>query len=105
VSRRRVVVCTAADKRKVVVLGGTGRVGSATAVSLMEGFPGAYDVVVAGRSRENYEKAVKLRPGLAEARYQALDITDAAAIKVRRRGARRRRMPPRPPRMPAPPSA
>jgi len=78
-----VVVCTAADKKKVVVLGGTGRVGSATAASLLENFADVYDVSVAGRSRENFEKIMKLRPKLKGAQYVACDITDLESVKVR----------------------
>jgi NAD(P)-dependent dehydrogenase (short-subunit alcohol dehydrogenase family) len=81
--RRRVVVCAAGDKKKVVVLGGTGRVGSATAQSLLENFGDAYDVAVAGRSQENFQKVLELRPGLKGARYVACDITDLESVKVR----------------------
>jgi nucleoside-diphosphate-sugar epimerase len=84
--RKRVVVCSAADKKKVVVLGGTGRVGSATAQSLLENFGDAYDVAVAGRSQQNFESVLKLRPGLKGARYVPCDITDLESVKVRAPG-------------------
>lgn len=82
-SRRRVVFCAAADKKKVVVLGGTGRVGSATASSLIENFADTYDVSVAGRTRENFDKILKLRPRLQGARYVPCDINDLESVKVR----------------------
>jgi NAD(P)-dependent dehydrogenase (short-subunit alcohol dehydrogenase family) len=82
-----VVVCTAADKKKVVVVGGTGRVGSATAASLLENFSNVYDVSVAGRSRENFDKILQLRPGLKGASYVACDITDLESVKVQAPGS------------------
>jgi NADPH:quinone reductase-like Zn-dependent oxidoreductase len=82
-ARRTLVVVSAANKKKVVVLGGTGRVGSATASALLEDFGDVYDVAVAGRSRENYDKIVKLRPRLVGASYVPCDIADLESVKVR----------------------
>lgn len=89
-SRRRVVVCVAAgDKKRVVVLGGTGRVGSATAASLLENHGSEYEVALGGRSRENYEACVQRRPQLKDAPFVACDIADPASVKVRARRAQR----------------
>jgi hypothetical protein len=82
INRSRIVVCDAADKKKVIVVGGTGRVGSATASSLLENFGDQYDVSVSGRTRENFEKIVQLRPRLQGARFVPCDITDLEAVKV-----------------------
>ena len=60
--------------------------GSAAAASLLDNFADAYDVVVASRSRESYDRAVKLRPGSksTDADY----ITLANPIAVERRSLR-----------------
>jgi saccharopine dehydrogenase-like NADP-dependent oxidoreductase len=50
-------------KKRVVVLGGTGRVGSATAVSLIDNFSEQYEITVASRSQESFNKICELRPG------------------------------------------
>lgn len=69
--RIRRIRCAAeqGSERTVVVLGGTGRVGSSTAVALLQKDP-SLRVVAASRSRESYEKAVRKRPKLADAEFQ-----------------------------------
>ena len=85
--RRRRVVCVAAEgakgTKKVVVIGGTGRVGSAAAASLLANFGAEYEVVVASRSRESYDKVVELRPSLKKARYVACDLADRSSVEVK----------------------
>jgi hypothetical protein len=62
------------------VLGGTGRVGSATAASLLENFK-HYDITVASRSQASFEKIKQLRPGLHNAKFAACDINSKESIK------------------------
>ncbi|KAI8469515.1 MAG: saccharopine dehydrogenase-like protein [Monoraphidium minutum] len=87
IQRSRVVLCHASDKKKVVVVGGTGRVGSATASSLVENFSDVYEVAVAGRTQENFDKIVQLRPRLQGARFVTCDITDLESVKATIAGA------------------
>jgi saccharopine dehydrogenase-like NADP-dependent oxidoreductase len=78
------VQCRAATEngqKKVVVLGGTGRVGSATAASLIENFK-QYDITVASRSQQSFEKIMEIRPGLKGARFVQCDITSKENVKV-----------------------
>ncbi len=77
----RVAAESLAGKR-VVIIGGTGRVGSSTADALLTSFPDI-QVTVAGRSRESYEAAVGRRPTLAAAAWQAVDINSDASVQVR----------------------
>lgn len=76
VFQRRMVLCAAdvsvqqpGKRKKIVILGGTGRVGSSTAVSLLRTDPD-YDIVVASRQRDSFKQAVKKRPKLAGAQYE-----------------------------------
>lgn len=81
-SRKVQCRCEAVDgRKKVVVLGGTGRVGSATAASLIENFK-QYDITVASRSQQSFEKIMEIRPGLKGARFAQCDITDKESVKV-----------------------
>ena len=57
--------CSAGDQRKVLVLGGTGRVAS-TASALLRRRPDL-NVILASRSKESYDAAIKKRPDLANA--------------------------------------
>lgn len=80
--RTRSVKCYCQDgKKKVIVLGGTGRVGSATAASLLENFK-HYEITVASRSQSSFEKIVKLRPGLENAKFAPCDIGSKESVKV-----------------------
>lgn len=74
--------CEAVDgKKKVVVLGGTGRVGSATAASLIENFK-QYDITVASRSQKSFENIMTIRPGLKGAHFAQCDINNKESVKV-----------------------
>ena len=55
--------------KRILVLGGTGRVGSSTAVALLRKDP-SLQVIVASRSRASYYAAVKKRPKLAAAKFE-----------------------------------
>ena len=73
-SRQRKILCSAeagqqGSKKKVVILGGTGRVGSSTAVALLKKDP-SLEIVVGSRERSSFDKAVKKRPKLASARFE-----------------------------------
>jgi nucleoside-diphosphate-sugar epimerase len=78
-------VCTATGSvpdARVVVIGGTGRVGSSTASALLKEFPNL-KVTVASRSDDSYQAAVSRRPELSKASFQRVDITNADSVKVR----------------------
>lgn len=57
------------SKHKVVILGGTGRVGSSTAVALLKKDPNL-EIVVGSREKSSFDRAVKKRPKLADARFE-----------------------------------
>jgi hypothetical protein len=81
VQRTRSVRCYCeGGNKKVIVLGGTGRVGSATAASLLENFK-HYDITVASRSQASFDKIKQLRPGLHNAKFAACDINSKESIK------------------------
>lgn len=82
--RSRSVICrceTVDGRKKVVVLGGTGRVGSATAASLIENFK-QYDITVASRSQQSFDNILEIRPGLKGARFAQCDISNKESVKV-----------------------
>ena len=56
-------------QKRILVLGGTGRVGSSTAVALLRKDP-SLQVVVASRSQASYDAAVKKRPKLVAAKFE-----------------------------------
>ncbi|CAL8463528.1 g3062 [Coccomyxa elongata] len=74
------------DRKRVVILGGTGRVGASTAAALLRGDPNL-DIALASRSRGTYDAAVKKRPELAGTQFVAVDINDAASLEAALRGA------------------
>ncbi|GHP05771.1 hypothetical protein PPROV_000452000 [Pycnococcus provasolii] len=65
---------------RVVILGGTGRVGASTAVNLLNLRPNV-ELVLAGRSRENYARALDENPTLANAMFLQTDADDKASVK------------------------
>lgn len=56
--------------------------GSATAASLLENFQ-QYDITVASRSQQSFEKILDIRPGLKGAKFAQCDITNKESVKVR----------------------
>ena len=58
---------------RVVILGGTGRVGSSTAVALLKKCPNM-EIVVASRSQKSFDKAVKKRPMLSKAKFEQVSL-------------------------------
>jgi len=77
---------TTVDERRVVVLGGTGRVGSATAAALVK-TDGRARVVLGGRSRERAAEASSRHPALASATFVEVDVLDKASVKRAIEGA------------------
>lgn len=81
---RRVVVSVAATSiagKNVVIIGGTGRVGSSTASALIKSFPDL-NVTIASRSTDSHKAAVERRPDLKAAGFKAVDINNKESIKV-----------------------
>ncbi|PSC75317.1 saccharopine dehydrogenase [Micractinium conductrix] len=72
--------------KNVVVLGGTGRVGSSTAAALAAAVPGA-QLRLGGRSEESFRAAVERRPELAGASPLTVNIDDPACLAAALRGA------------------
>ncbi len=80
---RMTVVCAApVPDANVVVIGGTGRVGSSTASALIKEFPNL-KLTLASRSESSYKAAVDRRPELSKAAFQTVDITNPDSVKVR----------------------
>lgn len=91
----------AASPTRVLIVGGTGRVGASAAWSLLTDSdrPGAYEVTLASRSRATFDQALKRRPQLAgagaggkpsaAASYTRADATDRASVEVRSTERRR----------------
>lgn len=67
------------ERKHVLVLGGTGRVGSSTAASLLQ-LGADVDISLSGRRPEAFHKAVKARPELKAARFRQCDIDDAKSL-------------------------
>ena len=67
--------------KKILVLGGTGRVGSSTATALLQLTPG-HAVTICGRAAASHSAALKRRPELAGTDFLAVDIYDFEAVKA-----------------------
>ena len=78
---------TTTTTTKVVVLGGTGRVGSATAAALVRGANGGVEVTLGGRSRERDAEAKARHRGLANASFVEVDVCDKASVTRAIQGA------------------
>ena len=72
--------CHAGEHRKVLILGGTGRVGASTASALLRKCPDA-EIILASRSTKSYEAAVKKRPELANAKVMTFQLVDITCSK------------------------
>ena len=74
--------------KTVLILGGSGRVGSSTAVALAAGVPGVR-LELGCRSEDSFRRAVAARPelGAAGARPRPLDIDDPPSLAAALRGA------------------
>jgi hypothetical protein len=67
------------NKPKVVLIGGTGRVGSSTASNIKRLVPGV-DLSLGSRTRETFDAAMVRRPDLMGAEHVTLDINDLPSI-------------------------
>jgi saccharopine dehydrogenase-like NADP-dependent oxidoreductase len=82
-----------APQTRVLVLGGTGRVGASAAWSLLTDpdRPGSYDVTLASRNRSSYDQALARRPQLksSAASFARADATDRKSVEaaIRESGA------------------
>lgn len=77
----------AGPRKRVVILGGTGRVGASTAQRLLE--LRDVDVVLAGRNRAKFDVAMEECPKLAEAKAQfvSADAEDVRSVEAAIEGA------------------
>jgi len=69
------------EGKKVMIVGGTGRVGSSAASALLKSFPGI-QVTLASRNPGSYDRAVELRPDLKQTKFLTLDIDHAESVKA-----------------------
>jgi saccharopine dehydrogenase-like NADP-dependent oxidoreductase len=74
------------DGKKVVFVGGTGRVGSSAAAALLKQEPGA-SIVLAGRSDASFAAAVERHPSLRSAAFARCDSADPASLASAIQGA------------------
>lgn len=65
----------------VLILGGTGRVGSSTAASLLQHKKESIRISLSGRRQEGFDAAVANRPELQGVEFCRCDIDDAASLK------------------------
>ena len=70
----------------VVIVGGTGRIGSNTADALLAKLPAA-TVSLACRSQQSFSEAVAQRPGLSRAKHVECDIDNPSTLSRALRGA------------------
>lgn len=86
---------SAPSQTRVLILGGTGRVGASAAWSLLTDpdRPGSYDVTLASRNRQSYDQALARRPQLksssSPASFVRADATDRKSVEaaIRESGA------------------
>lgn len=71
---------------KIVLIGGTGRVGSSTASALLNLVPNA-ELVLGSRTEATYQNAVDRRKDLANTKHVQLDINDSVSIEKALEGA------------------
>ena len=76
----RLSVRAAAGDKRVVFVGGTGRVGSAAAAALLASDPDVGTVVLAGRSPDAAADAKARHPSLASAEFARVDAADPASL-------------------------
>lgn len=75
-----------AGTKNIVILGGTGRVGSSTAAALAAAVPSAR-LSLAGRSEQGFRDAIARRPELSGASPLRCDIDDPASLAAALKGA------------------
>ena len=71
---------SSSGKKKVVFVGGTGRVGSSAAAALLASDP-SLEIVLAGRDRASFDAATTRRPSLSSSSsFVAVDVADPASL-------------------------
>lgn len=75
-----VVVPSVPRRPKIVLVGGTGRVGSSTASNLLRTIPEA-EIVLGSRTRDTFENALLRRPELSSTKHIQLEIDDQQSIE------------------------
>lgn len=70
----------------MVLIGGTGRVGSSTASNLLRTIPEA-EIYLGSRTRETFDAALQRRPDLSKASHIQLDINDQSSVENAIQGA------------------
>jgi saccharopine dehydrogenase-like NADP-dependent oxidoreductase len=74
--------------KKVVILGGCGRVGSSTAAALTAALPAAQlSLSLGGRSQDSFRAALARRPELSNASPLVCDIDDSSSLAAALKGA------------------
>lgn len=66
------------DSKKILVVGGTGRVGSSSAACLLRS---RHQVTLTGRSEASYVAALERRPELSSTAFAAVDLADIDGLK------------------------
>uniref|UniRef100_A0A061SB72 Saccharopine dehydrogenase-like protein n=1 Tax=Tetraselmis sp. GSL018 TaxID=582737 RepID=A0A061SB72_9CHLO len=76
------VLCSAgnSDDRRILVLGGTGRVGSSTAAAI-KNLEGSFELLLAGRTKDKFEATVERRPTLKGSKFAQCDINDVRELE------------------------
>ena len=65
--------------KKLLIIGGTGRVGSSTAASLRETHPNL-EIILGSQSREKYDAAIEHRPSLKGLEYKVVNRDDLQSL-------------------------
>ena len=71
--------------KKLLIIGGTGRVGSSTAASLVQTHP-ELTIILGTRGQEGYDAAVKNRPSLEGLEYRIVDRNDLQSVLTAMKG-------------------
>ncbi|KAK9837667.1 hypothetical protein WJX74_002531 [Apatococcus lobatus] len=72
--------------KRIVVIGGTGRIGSSTAAALLKYLPSC-SLVVASRSAASFEAVKKRRPELGQIPFEEVDIDDMPRLESLLKGS------------------
>ena len=79
------VTCHAVEGRRVsnrvLIIGGTGRVGRSAALSLLKTDPDL-QITLAGRQRRNFDALVQSTEQLEKTRFAQVDLEDALRLRV-----------------------
>eukprot|EP01023_Acetabularia_acetabulum_P027092 TRINITY_DN25646_c1_g1_i2.p1 TRINITY_DN25646_c1_g1~~TRINITY_DN25646_c1_g1_i2.p1 ORF type:complete len:113 (-),score=7.93 TRINITY_DN25646_c1_g1_i2:12-350(-) len=67
-------------QKNILILGGTGRVGSSTATALKQFLPGSR-IVLSGRNQFKYQQVIQEKPQLNECSFQLCDIDNVQQLQ------------------------